>query len=137
MAGEAQVIVTGNLGNDPELKITNTGKNLVKFSIANTPSKLVNGSWENGDTMWFRCVAWEEDATAIANYFKKGDRVRVEGSLTESFWTDKEGVERRSLEVNVDWIGQAPPKRAKVVVQNPDIVHRMDDDPIPADDFPW
>ena len=137
MAGEALIVVTGNLGNDPELKITNTGKNLVRFSLANTPSRLVNGSWENGDTMWFRCVAWEENATAIADHFKKGDRVRVEGSLTESCWVDKEGIEKRSLEVNVDWIGQAPPKRPKIVVQNPEIVHRMDDDPIPADDFPW
>ena len=137
MAGEALIVVTGNLGNDPELKITNTGKNLVRFSLANTSSKLVNGSWENGDTMWFRCVAWEEDAASIAAHYKKGDRVRVEGALTESFWIDKEGVEKRSLEINVDWIGQKPPKTPKMVVQNPEIVHRMDDDPIPADDFPW
>ena len=137
MAGEAQVVVTGNLGNDPELKITNTGKNLVRFSIANTPSKLVNGLWENGETMWFRCVAWEEDATAIAHHYKKGDRVRVEGTLSESFWTDKEGTERRSLEINVDWVGQKPPKVPKVVVQNPEVVHRMDDDPLPEDNFPW
>jgi single-strand DNA-binding protein len=137
MAGEALIVVTGNLGNDPELKITNTGKNLVRFSIANTSSRLVNGSWENGDTMWFRCVAWEDDAASIAHHYKKGDRVKVEGTLSESFWTDKEGVERRSLEINVDWIGQKPPKVPKVVVQNPEVVHRMDDDPLPEDNFPW
>jgi single-strand DNA-binding protein len=137
MAGEAQIVVTGNLGNDPELKITNTGKNLVRFSVANTPSKLVNGSWENGDTMWFRCVAWEEDAASIAVHYKKGDRVRVEGSLSESFWVDKEGIEKRSLEINVDWIGQKPPRTPKMVTQNPEVVHRMDEDPLPADNFPW
>lgn len=137
MAGEAVIVVTGNLGNDPELKITNTGKNLVRFSLANTPSKLVNGTWENGETMWFKCIAWEEDATSIANHYKKGDRVRVEGTLSESFWTDKEGTERRSLEINVDWIGQKPPRTPKVVVQNPEVVHRMDDDPLPDDNFPW
>ena len=137
MAGEALIVVTGNLGNDPELKITNTGKNLVRFSVASTPSKLVNGSWENGETMWFKCVAWEEDATAIAHHYKKGDRVRVEGTLSESFWIDKEGTEKRSLEINVDWIGQKPPRVPKVVVQNPEVVHRMDDDPLPEDNFPW
>lgn len=134
MAGEAQIVVTGNLGSDPELKLLPSGKNLVTFSIANTPSKMVNGSWENGDTMWFRCTAWEDDATAIAAHYKKGDRVRIEGRLGESYWTDKEGKERRSLEITVEWIGQKPPKVAKLVAQNPDVIHRTDEEPVTD---PW
>lgn len=137
MAQEAQIVVTGNLGNDPELKATSTGKTFVRFSLANTPAKLIKGTWENQPTVWFTCTAWEELAASIVHTYKKGDKVRVEGRLVDSFWTDKEGNEKRSLEISIDWIGTPPIKVPKPVIQNPEVTHRTDDDPFPVEDFPW
>lgn len=136
MANEPKIVITGNLGKDPEIRVTQTGKNVVNFPVAVTPSSKVNGEWKDGDTIWFRCVAWEEMASSIATAYKQGDKVRVEGRLSESFFTDKEGNERKSLEISVDWIGQAPPKIATMKALNPDIIHRSDEEPA-WDDFPF
>lgn len=131
MAGEPIVTFAGNLGEDPIMKKTPTGKLVTSFPICNTPSKQVNGEWQDGEPVWFRCFVWGKDATGAANELRKGIRVTITGRLTQQTWTDKEGTERKTLEVAVDEYGIKPRNVSEPVVANPDIIT---EDPV---DDPW
>jgi single-strand DNA-binding protein len=98
----ALITVTGNLGKDVELKFSQSGVAVAKFSIAHTPRVQNNGQWEDGETMWFRVVAFKGKAEAIADTLKQGDSVLVSGTLKQSSYVDKEGKDRTSLEIVAD-----------------------------------
>lgn len=131
MANEPLITVVGNLGADPESKKTPNGTSVTSFSIANTPRKQKNGEWVDGDPTWFRCFAWGYDASSAAT-LKKGDKVIVTGRFQVSVYTDKEGLEKKSLEINTDSVGVIPRAVAEPTAR---VDIRSDEDPI--DNFPW
>jgi single-strand DNA-binding protein len=97
------VSITGRLGQDPELRYTQSGKPVVNFSLANN-----TGFGENRQTHWFTVVAWNGQAEAVVNHLEKGAQVGVEGFLQTRKWTDKEGNNRVSVEIvanRVDFLG--------------------------------
>ena len=67
------VNLLGRLTKDPELQYTGQGKPFTRFNIA------VNRIGEGAD--FINCVAWEKTAETIAEYFKKGQRILVQGSI--------------------------------------------------------
>ena len=91
----ATITVLGRLGRDPELKITQTGKKVVNFSLA-----VDDGFGENKHTTWFRCIAWEKTGESIEKFFRKGDTIVVLGAPVSREW-DKDGQAHTVLEVNV------------------------------------
>jgi single-strand DNA-binding protein len=97
--------VKGNLGSDPDLKFSKNNTAYCNFSLAYTPRKQVNGDWVDGETMWFKVVAFGTKAEAIADTFRKGDTVVVVGELAQSTYTDKEGKEKTSLEITAKEVG--------------------------------
>jgi len=103
--------LTGNLGNDPETRITATGTLVVTASIA------VHSSYKQGDdwkerTDWFRLVAFGEAGETLRR-FGKGERIQVLGRLQSSEYTDREGAKRTSVEVVVLRSDDAPlPRKA-------------------------
>jgi single-strand DNA-binding protein len=97
--------VKGNLGSDPDLKFSKNNTAYCNFSLAYTPRKQVNGEWVDGETMWFKVVAFGTKAEAIADTFKKGDTVVVVGEMAQSTYTDKEGKEKTSLEITAKEVG--------------------------------
>jgi single-strand DNA-binding protein len=100
------ISVKGNLGSDPDLKFSKNNTAYCNFSLAYTPRKQVNGEWQDGETMWFKVVAFGTKAEAIADTLKKGDTVLVTGELTQSTFTDKaDGKERVSLEIIAKEVG--------------------------------
>lgn len=101
--------VKGNLGSDPDLKFSKNNTAYCNFSLAYTPRKQVNGEWQDGETMWFKVVAFGTKAEAIADTFRKGDTVVVVGEMAQSTWTDKaDGKERISLEITAKEVGLVP-----------------------------
>jgi len=88
--------VSGNLGQDAELRHTNNGKAVLNFSIANT-----TGFGEHEKTSWFRCALFGDRAEKLHQYFIKGTRLMVTGEITESKWKDNNGNERSSSEIFV------------------------------------
>jgi single-strand DNA-binding protein len=130
MAGEATVVVVGNLGEDPVMKKTPSGVLVTSFSIANTPRIKENNEWKDGETTWYRCFIWRTDATGAANELRKGSKVIVQGTLKLNTWIDKEGAERKTLEINVDEYGIKPRNVSEPVT----ITHHITEDPI---DDPW
>ena len=106
MAGEAKIDLTGNLGSDPEMKFTNSGDAVASFSVAVTPSrKTQGGTWEDGDTTWYRVSAWKKDAERVVENLFKGDRVRVTGRFAPEEYQGREGDTRMSFSVTADMNG--------------------------------
>jgi single-strand DNA-binding protein len=102
------ISVKGNLGSDPDLKFSKNNTAYCNFSLAYTPRKQVNGEWQDGETMWFKVVAFGAKAEAIADTFKKGDTVVVVGEMAQSTYTDKEGNEKTSMEITAKEVGLVP-----------------------------
>lgn len=131
MAGEGIITVTGNLGNDPELRVTPNGVSVTSFTLANTPRVKKNNDWQDGETIWFRCFVWGKDATGAANELRKGKRIIVTGRFAVESWQDKEGNLQKTLEINVDSYGIVPRNVVEPIVPQND---RPIEDPI---DDPW
>jgi single-strand DNA-binding protein len=94
-----QIIIEGNLGSDPEIKMLKD-EVLASFSLAHTPRKKVNGQYEDGETIWFRVTFWNSWSDAVIENLKKGDRIAVVGRLSQSTYKTKDGETKTSLEIS-------------------------------------
>lgn len=84
------VQLLGNLGSDPELRVTPTGQNVLNFSVATTESyKDRNGQWKE-NTEWHKVALWGDSATRLAQRLQKGSKVFVQGSIHTESW-EKDG----------------------------------------------
>jgi single-strand DNA-binding protein len=97
-----KVQLIGNLGKSPELKTTESGKKLVKFSVA-TNEMYTNQKGEKvKETQWHNVVAWGKLADIAEKYLNKGTEVAVEGKLITKDYTDKDGNKKSSTEIQVN-----------------------------------
>ena len=94
-----QINLIGNLGADPQLRNTPTGRQVASFNVATNRNYQRNGEWES-DTTWFRINVWGDAAERIATRLRKGHRVFVTGRLSTSQFLREDGSEGFSLEVN-------------------------------------
>ncbi|WP_291296915.1 single-stranded DNA-binding protein [Elioraea sp.] len=103
MAGSVnKVILVGNLGRDPEVRVMQqSGGRVVSFSIATSESWNDRASGERKEkTQWHRIAIFNEKLGEIAEkYLRKGSKVYVEGQLESRKYTDKDGAERETFEV--------------------------------------
>lgn len=95
-----KVIMIGRLVADPELRTTQSGKNVTSFRFA------VNRSYSGKDgerkSDFFTAVAWQQNAEFISRYFSKGRLIGIEGELQTRDYTDKEGNKRTAVEIIVN-----------------------------------
>ena len=107
MAGELNITVVGNLGNDPELRYTQNGVAFCNFNIAQTPRFFDRQSndWKDGEPVWLRCTAWRDMAEHIAQSFTKGTRALVTGQLTQRSYEDAEGNRKTAYGLTVEDMG--------------------------------
>jgi single-strand DNA-binding protein len=91
------VIIEGRLTKDPELKTTPNGISVSTFAVAVARDyKNANGEY---DSDFFECVAWRNNAERISKYFHKGDGVGIVGRLQTRTYKDKNGVNRKAIEI--------------------------------------
>jgi single-strand DNA-binding protein len=102
------ITVRGNVGTEPELKFSKNNLAFATFSVAYTPRTKKDDQWVDGETMWFRVVQFGAKAEATVDTIKKGDAVLVSGDMKQSTYTDKEGKEKTSLEINAQDVGLVP-----------------------------
>ncbi len=94
-----KVMIIGNLGRDPEMRYTPSGKPVTTFSVAtNHVWNDINGQ-KHSETEWFNIVCWNNLAKFCKDHLLKGDRVYVEGRLQTRRWEDQEGNQRTSIEI--------------------------------------
>ena len=103
--------ITGNVGQDPELRFTPSGDAVVNLSVADTPRRFNQDTkeWEDaGETLWVRVAAWKDKAEAIAESVHRGDRVVVVGRLKQRTWQDNNGNDRLSIECDAESVSVVP-----------------------------
>ena len=94
-----KMMIIGNLGADPELRYTPSGKAVTELRIAvNNNSKGPDGEWVE-ETLWFRASVWEQQAERLAEQLRKGNKVFAEGQLRAREYEARDGQKRTSLEL--------------------------------------
>ncbi len=88
--------ITGNLGHDPELRHTQTGRSVATLRVA-TAHRGHDGT---DRTEWHRIVVWGKHAEHVVERLKKGDRVTAEGYLRTSSWADAQGNKHFRTEIH-------------------------------------
>ncbi len=98
MSGVNKVILIGNLGADPELRYTPSGRAVVNFNLATSRTWNNRDGEKQEETEWHRIVAWDKLAEICGEYLKKGAQTYVEGRLQTRSWEDKNGLKRYTTE---------------------------------------
>jgi single-strand DNA-binding protein len=95
-----KIIVVGNLGRDPELRYTPQGNAVCSFSMASNEKRRGRDGDMQDITTWFKITLWGKQAETASKYLTKGSSVYIEGRLRVEEWTDRDGKNRSTLEVN-------------------------------------
>lgn len=97
-----QVVLVGNLTDDPELRFTPQGAAVANFRIAVTPRFRDGDVWKDGETSFFRVNVWRQQAENVAESLTRGSRCIVTGRLRSRSWETPEGEKRYATEVEAD-----------------------------------
>ena len=130
--GVNKVILVGRVGKDPELRFTTGGTGVAKFSMA-TAESWGKGEAKKDKTEWHNIVAWGKLAEICGQYVKKGDLIYIEGKISSSDWTDKDGLKRYRTEINaniLNMLGNKNQSESKVY-------EKSDNDVIVDDEVPF
>lgn len=87
-----RVVLLGNMTRDPELRRTGNGKAVTNFTLA-------LNRYNNDEADFVDCVCWERIAENTAQYCSKGSKVAVEGSIQTGSYVDKDGHNRKTVNV--------------------------------------
>jgi single-strand DNA-binding protein len=100
MASVNKVILMGNCGRDPEIRYMPSGGAVANISIATTSKRKDKNSGETiEDTQWHRVQFFDRLAEIVGEYVKKGSPLYVEGRLKYGKYTDKDGIERNTVDI--------------------------------------
>jgi single-strand DNA-binding protein len=151
--GVNKVILIGNLGQDPELRYTNSGTAVCNMRLATNESyKDANGETVER-TEWHNVVAWARLAEICGQYLKKGSTIYIEGSLQTRSWEDRDGNTRYTTEIKAQEMqmldgrgdggggngyNQAPQQRRQPAQQRQENTANAPEDAFsPDDDLPF
>ena len=96
-----KVILVGNLGRDPEMRHTQTGRAVCNFTLATNERWKDREGQQQERTEWHRLVVWDRLAEVCVEYLSKGKQIYVEGRLQTREWEDREGNKRYTTEITV------------------------------------
>jgi single-strand DNA-binding protein len=97
MADINHVVVVGRLTRNAELKYTNSGQAVCKFSIANNQRRKKDDQWTD-EAHFFDIVLWGKTGEALNQYLVKGKQVGIEGQLRQNRW-EQDGQQRSKVEI--------------------------------------
>lgn len=101
--GINKVIIVGNLGNDPDTRMTPNGTCVCTLSIATDESYKDKQTGQTvPKTEWHRVVMFDKLAEICRDYLKKGSKVYVEGKLETRKWQDNTGADRYTTEIKAN-----------------------------------
>jgi single-strand DNA-binding protein len=122
--GVNKVIIVGNLGQEPETRSFPDGGSVTNVSVATSESWKDKNTGEKKElTEWHRVVFRNRLAEVAAQYLKKGSKVYIEGSLRTRKWTNQQGQDQYTTEIQAremqmldsrgEASNQAPPQQAQ------------------------
>ena len=97
-----KVQLIGFMGGNPEIKTTENGKKLAKFSIATNENYRNSLGEKVTETTWHNLIAWGKVAEIAEKYLSKGTEVAIEGKLINNSFTDKGGNKKFVTEIQVN-----------------------------------
>ena len=97
-----KVQLIGNLGNAPEVKNTENGKKLARFSMATNETYRGRTGEKITETTWHNVVAWGKVADIAEKFLTKGKEIAIEGKLINRSYTDKDGIKRYVTEIQAN-----------------------------------
>lgn len=97
--GVNRVFLFGNVGADPELRVTPSGQSVLKIRLATSESYLDKHRVRQESTQWHSVVVWGKQAETLSKFIEKGSRILVEGSIEYRSYEDKEGVKKHSTDI--------------------------------------
>jgi len=97
--GLNRVMLLGNLGADPELRVTSGGQSVLKLRLATSETYLDKNRVRQERTEWHSVVVWGKRAEALGKFLTKGSRLFIEGGLRTSSYDDKEGNKKYRTEI--------------------------------------
>ncbi len=97
--GLNKVMIIGNLGREPEMRYTPSGRPVTTFSVATSRTWNTSEGEKHVETEWFNVVAWSNLAEICKQYLTKGQQVYIEGRLQTRHWEDPEGNKHTSVEI--------------------------------------
>jgi single-strand DNA-binding protein len=97
--GLNRVMLLGNLGADPELRMTQGGQAVLKLRLATSETYMDKNRQRQERTEWHNVVIWGKRAEALAKILTKGSRIFIEGGLRTSSYDDRDGNKRYRTEI--------------------------------------
>ncbi len=97
--GLNRVLLLGNLGADPELRMTQGGLAVLSLRLATSETYLDKDKQRQERTEWHNVTVFGKRGEGLGKFLKKGDRLFIEGGLRNSSYDDKDGVKRYKTEV--------------------------------------
>jgi single-strand DNA-binding protein len=137
-----QVMLTGRLTADPEMRYTPAGKAIASFNLANG-RRYKNQSGEVvEDTSFIGCTAFGQSAEFMGQYIRKGQAILVQGRLKQETWEDRQtGKKQSKTKVLVDVVKsmgqrstpaqQAPKDEYQPTPETTPAIDAMADDEVP------
>jgi single-strand DNA-binding protein len=123
MSSVNRVSLLGNVGKDPEVRETKSGK-VANLVLATSERYTDKSGQKQENTEWHNLVVFGKLADVVTKYVKKGDKLYVEGSITTRKWEDKEGNTRYNTDIKVrdlTMLGGAEKKAQPVAAGGDDI----------------
>jgi len=99
MAGVNKVILLGNLGKDPEVRVFDSGAKKASFTLATSEAYIDKAGVRQDRVEWHNVIFWGKIAEVIEKYLKKGSQIYVEGRIASRSYDDKDGVKRYITEI--------------------------------------
>ena len=131
--GLNKVMLIGNLGNDPEIRHTNSGMAVATLSLATAESWKDRDSGETRDkTEWHRVVFFGRVAEVAEQYLRKGSQIYIEGRLQTRKWQDRDGNDRYTTEIvgnDMQMLGGGRKSATDENFKDPEDTHSSSDSP--------
>ena len=124
------ITITGNVGQDPELRFTAGGEPVCSFSVAENRRWISRDGEDREVTTWWPINVWGEQGEQCAESLSKGDRVIVIGRCEDRHWENDEGEDRSRKEVTA-WEVAPSLRWATAVVTRAEKKGKRDDPPPP------
>lgn len=112
-------VIMGRLTADPELRQTQSGISVARFSVAVERPYSKDGERQ---TDFLDVVAWRNTADFVCRYFVKGQMIAIFGSIQARTYTDRDGNRRKSVEIVADGVsfcGDKPERKAQTYDAEP------------------
>lgn len=136
--GLNKVMLIGNLGRDPEMRYTQTGKPVTTFTLATNRVWNSSDNEKHTETDWFNIVTWENLAEFCNQNLIKGMQVFIEGRLHTRKWDDKEGIKHTTTEVIASELMMLGDRRAPNSVLNEEANNQGEfSNPAEEEEFPF